>query len=147
MRAAGPGRRGKFNANGEHVDGQWCASAAEAERFRQLKRMAEAGRIGGLQCQVTYPLIVNNQLITRYRADFTYDVLDSDGEPTRTVIEDVKGMVTPEFTIKAKLFAALILIPLTVIAVKGKARHPTIEPTRGTSQGWMHQHWNDKIPD
>lgn len=143
----GSGRKGKFNAQGEHVNGQWCASAAEAERYRQLLKMQDEGRIAGLVCQQRYPLVVNNVKITTYQADFTYDVVTDTGEVLRTIIEDVKGMLTDVFEIKHKLFDALNPIPLTLIHKKGKAKHPTIRPDEPSSEGWMHKHWADKIPD
>lgn len=148
------GRHGKFNARGEHIDGHWFASAAEGERYRQLKRLIEAGRIDNLKLQQTYELTVNNVLICRYRADFSYQVIDERGRPLRDVIEDVKGMSTPEFVLKRKLFDALMPVKLSILEVKGKARHPTtpeLSPKTGNpigcSKGWMHLHWDGRIPE
>ena len=140
-----PSRKGKFNAAGERVDGIWMASAAEAERYRQLLRMEMAGKIDNLRTQVTYPLIVNNVMIVRYRADFSYDVIDDHGNVLRSVIEDVKGMVTPEFKIKHKLFNALEPVPLTLIELKGNA----INSHTGQRDrvGWLQREWADRIPD
>lgn len=140
-----PGRNGKFNAAGERVDGIWMASASEAERYRQLLRMEMAGRIDNLRTQVNFPLIVSNVLITKYRADFCYDVIDEQGHVIRSVIEDVKGMITPEFKLKNKLFNALEPVKLTVIHVKGQVKLPGADKASGA--GWMHVHWADKIPD
>jgi hypothetical protein len=144
-------RNGKFNAAGERVNGVWMASGAQAERYRQLLAMEEAGRILNLRTEVPFDLIVNNILICRYRADFTYDIADERGEPTVDKIEDVKGMVTPEFSLKLKLFNALMPTPLSVIHVKGKCKHPVAERNgtegKGTGAGWMHRHWADRIPD
>jgi hypothetical protein len=126
------------------------ASAAQAERYRQLLVMQEAGTIINLRTEVPFDLTVNNQLICRYRADFCYDLPDERGEPSDSRTEDVKGMVTPEFALKLKLFNALHHPPLSVIHVKGKARHP--DPAHHgdgdgrTGAGWMHVHWRDKIP-
>lgn len=115
--------------------------------------MEQAGRIERLELQPTFPLTVNNTLICKYRADFRYQVVDERGRPLREVVEDVKGMTTPEFIIKRKLYDALNPTPLSVLEVKGKARHP-IEPELsdktgnpiGCVRGWMHLHWNDRIP-
>lgn len=141
-------RNGKFNAAGERVNGVWMASAAQAERYRQLLFMAEVGIIGDLRTEVSFPLVVENQLICKYRCDFIYNVLDERGEPLSEVIEDVKGMVTPEFVLKHKLFDALIPTKLSVIHVKGKAIHPdaTINGGKSGSAGWMHRHWMNRIP-
>lgn len=152
--AAGAGRRGKFNANGRHINGTWFASEAEAERFLQLQEMLEAGKIGDLRVQVHFDLVVNNAKICGYRSDFAYWVLDEQGRPTREVIEDVKGMETPEFKIKLKLFNATQPVPLSIIAVKGKARHSTRPQLSdktgkpvGSIAGWMDLHWKNRLPD
>lgn len=140
-------RNGKFNAAGEWVGTQWCASASEAERYRQLLRMEAAGRIGDLRCQVPFRLAVNNQLVTTYRADFCYSILDDHGRPLREVIEDVKGMVTPEFKLKHKLFDALQPIPLTIIHIKGMARHRDRPADKRSAAGWVDLHWRDRLPE
>jgi len=152
--ATASGRKGKFNAGGEHVNGIWMASEAQAERYRQLLAMQDAGRIAELRTEVTFDLVVNNKLICRYRADFTYQVVDEYGRELRLVIEDVKGMETPEFKLKHKLFDAIMVTPLSIIEVKGKARHSTRprlsdktgKPV-GSTAGWMDLHWKDRIPD
>jgi hypothetical protein len=147
---AGSARNGKFNAAGERVNGIWMASAAQAERYRQLLSMQERGLILNLRTEVPFDLTVNNQLICRYRADFCYDLPDERGEPVAARTEDIKGMVTPEFALKLKLFNALHEPSLSVIHVKGQAVHP--DPARNGasgrgSQGWVHKHWLDRIPD
>lgn len=138
-------KRGKYNASGERVNGIWMASAAQAERYRQLLRMEMAGLIENIVTEKAYPMLVNNQLICTYRADFSYDVIDDRGNLLRHVIEDVKGMVTDVFAIKEKLFRALMPVPLTVIHVRGKARHP--ETGNSDGAGWMAKHWADRLPD
>lgn len=142
------GRHGKFNANGERVNGIWMASAAQAQRYRQLLIMEMKGTIDVLRTEVTFPLMVNNHLICKYRADFCYDVIDDRGGVIRSIVEDVKGMETPEFVIKRKIFNAIHLVPLTVIAVKGKARVVDSDGVlREGSAGWMVKHWTDRLPD
>lgn len=149
------GRRGKFNAAGEFVeDGKggrlWCASEAEAERYRQLLELERDDVIRNLRTQVTFPLVVNNHPITRYRADFVYDVV----RDHRTIVEDVKGMETPEFKLKHKLFNATQPVKLSVILVTGKARHPTRprlsektgKPVASTA-GWLDLHWKGRLPE
>lgn len=140
-------RQGKFNAKGEHVNGKWCASGAEAERYRQLLAMDMAGTISSIVCQERFRLIVNNHVICNYRADFSYQVLDEYGGVVRTVVEDVKGFETPEFKLKRKLFDATQDVPLSVIDVKGKARHPDRPDEEATGAGWLHKHWKNKLPD
>lgn len=143
-------RNGKYNAAGEWVNGVWMASGAQAERYRQLLELEKAGTITDLRTEVPFDLTVNNVLICRYRADFSYSLADERGEPTVDVVEDVKGMVTPEFRLKEKLFNALRPTRLSVLHVKGECRHPIESrnhPTRKkSSAGWMDRHWRGKIP-
>ena len=138
-------KRHKFNAAGEFVEGVWQASAAQAERYRQLLKMQGEGRIDRLRCEVPFDLLVKNKLICRYRADFCYDVIDDMGQTIRSVVEDVKGMITPEFIIKSKLFAAIHEGPVTVIDVRGKAAHS--QTGEVSAAGWVDLHWKDRLPD
>jgi hypothetical protein len=145
------GRHGKFNAKGEHVNGVWMASEAQAERYRQLLRMEMDGTIGGLRTEVPFDLVVNNKKICTYRADFVYAVLDERGERRREVVEDVKGMITPEFRLKAKLFAALMPWPISLVEVKGKlvpvdGEGNRIKGAAASSAAWMHREWAGRIP-
>ena len=84
------------------IDGLRFDSQAEARRWQQLKLLERAGVILELQRQVTFPIAWNGIKICSYRADFVYRETAT-GEQ---VIEDVKGMLTPEYRIKAKLMAA-----------------------------------------
>lgn len=83
------------------VDGIRFASKAEARRYGELKLLVRAGEVFDLRRQVPYEIVVDGHPICRYVADFDY--LDKNGLP---VTEDVKGVLTPEFKIKAKLFRA-----------------------------------------
>lgn len=96
----------KFGAHGRREDGMWFHSTAEADRYLQLKALREAGRIDRIECQPSFDLTANGKFICRYRADFRYDVIDDRGQPIRTVIEDVKGMITDVYALKAKMMAA-----------------------------------------
>lgn len=139
--------KGKYNASGEHVNGVWCASAAEAERYRNLLRMDMQGMIDNLVTQPNYKLVVNNHLICGYRADFSYDLIDEQGNVIGHRIEDVKGFETTDFKLKRKLFDALMPVKLSVIAVGGKAVHPERPEEGRTVQGWLFVNWLDRIPD
>jgi hypothetical protein len=113
-----PKPKGTYNARGERIDGHWFASAAEAERYQQLRRMEAAGRIERLEMQVRYPLAVNGKHIAAYLADFRYAVLDERGRTIKVVVEDVKGMVTDVYRLKHKLLGALYPLHLTEIPAK-----------------------------
>jgi hypothetical protein len=114
-------RRGKYNAKGEYVNGQWCASASEAVRYRQLLELEAKGVIVNLECQPRFDCLVNNQKVCAYVADFRYEVIDDVGNVLRTPVEDVKGMITDIYKIKRKLVMAchqleIIEIPARKVA-------------------------------
>ena len=98
--------RNKYNARKmETSDGKFD-SVAEWERWLLLKAMEKDGEIKGLERQVPYVLIPkqmkNGKVLFRemkYVADFKY----IDVKTGETVVEDVKGLVLPEFKIKQKL--------------------------------------------
>lgn len=112
------GRRGKYNAAGEFVDGQWCASKAEADRYRQLLKLQKEGAIDNLECQPAFRITINNQLVCKYVADFRYNVIDERGRTLYTPVEDVKGMVTPMYRLKKKLVQAVH--GLAIVEIPGK---------------------------
>ena len=89
------GREHKYNAVRVKIDGHNFASKAEAARYLVLKELQSAGEIKNLwlQPKFTFPMGFS------YIPDFEYEC------GGRLVIEDVKGMETPEFKLKAKCFA------------------------------------------
>lgn len=97
--------RSKFNAKRTVVDGIAFDSRKEADRYLVLKGMEEDGSIEDLRRQVRYELIPAFDVDGKhyrpvyYVADFVYV------EGGKTVVEDVKGMVTDVYKLKRKLFA------------------------------------------
>lgn len=98
----------KYNSRKTIVDGFTFDSRKEAKRYLELKQMEKDGLIHGLQLQVPFELIPPFEIeidgkkrkrrpIT-YIADFVYYKNDE------KVIEDVKGLRTPVYNIKKKLF-------------------------------------------
>ena len=87
------------------VDGIKFDSKFEAKRYCELKLLAKAGVIKGLELQPKFRLIPTfrkNGKTYRgitYIADFAYY-----DENERYVVEDVKGYKTKEYQIKRKLF-------------------------------------------
>lgn len=84
------------------------ASVKEHRRADELRVMERAGRIKGLREQVSYELLPpqrdagSGTLLerpVRYIADFVYE----DTQTGATVVEDTKGVRTPEYIIKRKL--------------------------------------------
>jgi hypothetical protein len=76
-------------------------SRREADRYLFLRSRLEAGEITDLNLQVQYVCDVKDQHICNYFADFTY--MEND----KLVIEDAKGVRTPEYRIKKKLVEAI----------------------------------------
>lgn len=100
-------RANKYNARSTVVDGVRFDSVAEARYYRILKSKEERGDIVDLELQPTYTLL--DDFVDRdgnsikgisYRADFCYRDLTTN----ENVVVDVKGVETPVFKIKAKLF-------------------------------------------
>lgn len=128
-------RRLKTNKYGNRKTGGYD-SRAEARRGAELDLLQAAGEICNLKRQVKYVLIPaqyekSDQVYTRgphkgeakpgklierecaYLADFTYTNRDG-----CTVVEDVKGMRTPEYIIKRKLM--LFVHGIHVVEIGGK---------------------------
>ena len=110
----------KYHSRKATVDGETFDSIKEARRFAELKMLEKAGEISGLERQVKFVLIpaqrepddvgprggvIRGKLIERecaYIADFVYR--DAEG---RQIVEDTKGVRTPEYIIKRKLMLYL----------------------------------------
>jgi hypothetical protein len=94
-------RRSKYGNVPTIVDGIRFDSMLESKRYAELKLLAHAKAITGLQVHPRYPLEVNGQKICIYEADFAYT--DSRG----TVhVEDTKGAKTALYSLKKKLMRA-----------------------------------------
>lgn len=101
-RAGGWAKPSKYRAVKTTVNGITFPSKLEARRYLELLTLQKAGEIAGLERQVPFDLVVNGHLVCRYIADFCYTATSS-GERT---VEDAKGVLTPEFRLKAKLMQA-----------------------------------------
>lgn len=87
------------------IDGITFASKREAARYAELKLLEKAKAIYGLELQPQYRLDVGGEKICVYRADFRY--IDRSTVPNRIVVEDAKGVKTPEYKLKKKLMKAV----------------------------------------
>lgn len=105
----------KYGNKKTTVDGITFDSLKEAKRYKELSLMEKSGAIQDLQMQVKFVLIPaqrepdtigkkggihKGKLIERevsYIADFVYK------EKGQTVVEDTKGMRTPEYIVKRKM--------------------------------------------
>ena len=91
----------KTVAMGLKFDSRW-----EAERWGQLKAMERAGVVTQLERQVKYELSINDVKICDYIADFRY-LLEEENGLSKLVVEDAKGILTPEFKLKKKMMKAI----------------------------------------
>lgn len=96
-------RKNKYNAKKVDVDGITFDSIIEAKRYMVLKDRMRNGGIKDLKLQEKFLLVVNDELICTYIADFIYYC------PNRksVVVEDVKGKKTPVYNLKKKLMKAV----------------------------------------
>jgi predicted DNA-binding transcriptional regulator len=86
-------------------DGERFDSKREAARYKQLQFLEKANLIRDLKRQVEFKLEVAGQLITKYRADFTYE--EYKHSEWVKVVEDSKGALTPIYRLKRKLMKAI----------------------------------------
>lgn len=97
----------KYKSRKVQYNGMTFDSVKEYRRWCELSLLERAGEISNLMRQVPYVLIPPQQdqaghLVERqvvYRADFVY----TDNRSGATVVEDTKGMRTPEYILKRKL--------------------------------------------
>ena len=97
----------KYKAKPQYIEGRRFASGMEADRARILQTWLAYGIISELEYQPRFLLQEafrdNRGRLNRkidYVADFSYI------EEGRSIIEDVKGMPTQAYLLKAKLFRA-----------------------------------------
>lgn len=101
--------RNKYHNKKVAVGGMTFDSRKEARRWNELLLLQRAGMISGLKRQVPFLLIPTQKTETadgkwrterpvKYVADFVYT--EKDG---REVVEDTKGVRTPDYIIKRKL--------------------------------------------
>ena len=107
------GKYNKYNAKKTEFMGFKFDSKWEAERYGQLESMKMAGIIQDLERQVNYDIIVNDQKICRYIADFVYKLVHEDGSEEK-IVEDAKGIETTDFKLKKKLMKAVFNIDIKI---------------------------------
>lgn len=89
------------------IEGRWFDSKREGRRFQELRLLERGGEISDLKTQVDYELIPTQtrqhgkaERAVHYIADFVYQDNRHGGA---LVVEDAKGVRTPEYIIKRKL--------------------------------------------
>lgn len=91
----------KYNAKAKIVNGIRFASTKEGERYKQLLLLEKGGVIQNLSLQPKFKISINDAKICNYIADFQYI------EGGKVVVEDVKGIKTPVYKLKKKMFEAV----------------------------------------
>ena len=105
------GSRSKYNNKKVTINGIKFDSKWESERYLYIKALERAGTVKDLELQVRFALEVNEQKICTYIADFRYKKQDMNGIWTE-IVEDAKGVETPEFKLKKKLMKACLGIEI-----------------------------------
>ncbi len=106
-----PKKKSKFRNVRTARDGLKFDSKAEANRYTDLKARQEAGEIRDLIHHKAYHLTIGGELVCKYEADFVY----YDIQRGVQVVEDVKGVVTEVFRIKARLMKLLAGIEVEIV--------------------------------
>ena len=108
----------KYNAKKVTIDGITFASKSEGRYYQHLLGLMESGVVESFEMQKVFTLLdrfahPHTGIIVRavtYRADF--EVYYTDG---RVEVVDIKGFMTPEFRIKAKMFMFRYQVPLVLL--------------------------------
>ena len=108
----------KYRAKKVAIGDEKFDSKAEYRRFLNLSAMEDVGKISELKRQVPFILAPSVKFDgenrakppLKYVADFVY--IDSNGNQ---VVEDVKGMETPEFRIKRHLMVSVHGVQIRVV--------------------------------
>ena len=100
------GSRPKYGNKKVTVDGIKFDSRWESQRYLYLKSLERAGTVKDLELQVKFPIVINGEKICSYIADFRYKRQNQQDE-WYDIVEDAKGVETPEFKLKKKLMKAV----------------------------------------
>jgi hypothetical protein len=107
----GSTRGNKYNARRTREGNFVYASGHEASRGRDVGLLEAAGEINDVRRQVWIEVLIDGEVICRYRADFVYREVATN----RIVIEDPKGKRTPLYLLKKKIIEALSPIKIEEI--------------------------------
>jgi hypothetical protein len=110
----GRGSAGKYKNTKVKDDGYTFDSKAEHKRYGELKLMRSQGLICNLIVHKRYPILVNGEKVCTYIGDFEYQ-----DQQLRMHVEDVKGVETDVFKLKAKLMKVVNGIDIELIT-KGR---------------------------
>uniref|UniRef100_A0A6M3LL82 DUF1064 domain-containing protein n=1 Tax=viral metagenome TaxID=1070528 RepID=A0A6M3LL82_9ZZZZ len=93
----------KYHNRKVQLDGYTFDSMAEAEHYKDLRLLEQAGEITYLLVHPRFEVMpkVGKERAIVYVADFCYTERDN---PNRYIVVDVKGVETAVFRLKANLF-------------------------------------------
>lgn len=92
--------RSKYRAQRVRAYGRLWASKAECRRYEQLLQLGDYGVLINLEVQPRFPLRSAGVTVAEYVADFCFQYASTG----LRVVEDVKGVRTPLYVLKRKLF-------------------------------------------
>jgi len=94
----------KYHNRRIEADGHKFDSAAECNRYYQLKLLERSGEIRNLQVHPVYLLQERFKYAGKWERAITYEADFAYVQDDRVVVEDVKGVRTPVYLLKRKLF-------------------------------------------
>lgn len=111
-------RASKYNAKKSEYKGIKFDSKAEMEYYKHLELLKEMGEVSWFDMQPEFTLLGGftdnfgrKHLPIKYRADFLVHYADAP-----PVVIDIKGMETPDFKLKRKMYCARFPLELKLIA-------------------------------
>lgn len=111
----------KFNARRVMVDRIWFDSQGEANHYKRLKLLQQAGKIKDLQVHPVFPLVINGKSVGRVKPDYVF----WDVEQQRRRYQDFKSPVTQRLSgFRFKVFEALYNIEVEFIQRDNKVFIP-----------------------
>ena len=113
MTTTTPPKKNKYGNKIIHADGKKFDSKKEYGRYLELVHMESISKIKHFDCQVKFPILINESVVCSYIADFV--ITNHDGTMR---VEDVKSSFTrtnPVYRIKCKLMKAVLKIDIVEI--------------------------------
>jgi len=104
-------KRNKFGAAPIVIDGIRFDSKAEGRFYSTLKAREKAGEVYEVEMQPRYVFTHNGVLIGTYKADFRY----YDATKKKTVVADVKGVLTEAAALRIKIVQALYGVEIVLV--------------------------------
>lgn len=89
------------------IDNIRFSSQREARRYCELKLLEKFGKITDLVLQPRFPIVVNEQKVCTYVADYAYREVLQPNVHGPVIIEDAKGVRTDIYKLKKRLMKAV----------------------------------------